>query len=794
MLEMRNVKKTYVVGDIETRALDGISIAFREKEFVAILGASGSGKTTCLNMIGGLDRYDSGDMMIKGKSTKKFKDKEWDAYRNNSIGFVFQSYNLIMHLGIVANVELAMTLSGVSASEKHKRALDALEKVGLKDHLHKKPNQLSGGQMQRVAIARALANDPEILLCDEPTGALDSVTSVQILELIRDLSKDRLVIMVTHNRELAEEYADRIVQFTDGKIVSDNHPHEERPKEDMFDLRKTSMSFLTALKISLNNLMTKKGRTFLTAFASSIGIIGIATILSLSSGFKVQVDDFQRDALSEFPIIVSQNAMEINQDVISANIEQRNNRGINKEGAQTDRVYLYDPAANRILHQNVFTDEYLEYLDGINNSESICSSIGYTNIVSMNMMRKTDKGVISVGFADMMSQMSSGSGSSMSMGSMSSMGLSSYPKMLEPGAESFVEKYYQVLEGEYPKAVTDIVLLVDENNCVDYNILRSMGFETGENGNLLESIAFSDIIGMEMKIIPNNNYFEATEYGVYMPKPDLDAVYEMNGAITIKVCGIVKMKDDFDMGLLGVGFAYCDELAREVVEMNRDSDIVKAQQESKMSVMQPGVELGEEGQAQMVAYLGGSTTPFLIMIYPKDFTSKEKITEYLDTYNESREIEEKVIYTDLASMLSGMTGGIMDAITIVLIAFAAISLVVSLIMISIITYTSVIERTKEIGILKALGARKKDITRVFDAETCILGIFSGVLGVVIAYMLTFPINSIIYSMTELKNVAGLPLVYAVLLVVVSTVLTMLGGHVPARMASKKDAVEALRTE
>ena len=378
MLELKHIKKTYKIGDIETRALDDINVAFREKEFVAILGASGSGKTTCLNIIGGLDRYDSGEMTIKGKKTKDFKDKEWDAYRNNSIGFVFQSYNLITHLSIVANVELSMTLSGVGSVEKRKRAIEVLEKVGLKEHLHKKPNQLSGGQMQRVAIARALVNNPEILLCDEPTGALDTVTSVQIMDIIKNIAKDRLVIMVTHNPELAATYADRTIQFQDGNIISDTHPHEERPKADEFNLKKTSMSFITALKLSYNNIRTKKGRTFLTAFASSIGIIGIAIILSLSTGFQVQIDKFQSDAMSEFPIIISQSAMQVTQE----SLKEANGQSpvSKKEYVTSNEVFLYDPTANTLVHKNVFTDDFMTYLNKID--PKICNSIGYTRLVT----------------------------------------------------------------------------------------------------------------------------------------------------------------------------------------------------------------------------------------------------------------------------------------------------------------------------------------------------------------------------------------------------------------------------
>lgn len=786
MLELKNIKKTYHVGDIETKALDGISVAFREKEFVAILGTSGSGKTTCLNIIGGLDRYDSGEMSIKGKKTSDFKDKDWDAYRNNSVGFVFQSYNLIMHLSIVANVELGMTLSGVSAEEKHRRALEVLEQVGLKDHLHKKPNQLSGGQMQRVAIARALANNPEILLCDEPTGALDTATSIQIMELIKEVAKDRLVVMVTHNPDLADKYADRIIRFQDGKIISDNHPHQERPKPDGFSLKKTSMSFWTALKLSFNNIRTKKGRTFLTSFASSIGIIGIAVILSLSTGFQTQIDEFQSNAMAEFPIVISKSAMEVDMESMKTMQENMKDQIMGTtEYADSDEVYLYDPSESTLMHTNVFTDDFIAYLNQVD--PEICSGIGYTYIVSMNMLRDIDGEITPV------SLQTSGSSQSSMMGNMSngmsSMGLSSYPKQLGSEENDYLSKNYDLLAGDYPKSATDLVLVIDSKNRIDYNILKNLGFDTEEK----ESIDFSAIVGTELKIIANNDYYVKTQMGSFLPNTDYQTMYQAENNITVKISGIVRQKQDVKIGILGNGIAYSDELAQMVIETAKDSDIVKAQKESDKNVIQMN-SMTEEEKEQFVSYLGGDTTPYMIMLYPKDFETKDSILSYLDSYNEGRENDDQIVYTDLAGTMSDMTSGIMDGITIVLIAFAGISLVVSLIMICIITYTSVLERTKEIGILRALGARKKDITRVFDAETCILGVFSGVLGVVISWLLTFPINAILYRMTELSGVAHLQLIHAVILVAISTVLTVLGGHIPAKMASRKDAVEALRSE
>ena len=788
MLELKHIRKTYKIGDIETLALDDISVAFREKEFVAILGASGSGKTTCLNIIGGLDQYDGGEMTIKGKKTKDFKEKDWDAYRNNSIGFVFQSYNLITHLSIVANVELSMTLSGVSSSEKHKRAIDVLERVGLKEHLHKKPNQLSGGQMQRVAIARALVNNPEILLCDEPTGALDTVTSIQIMDLIKEIAKDRLVIMVTHNPELAKSYADRIIQFQDGNIISDTHPHLERPKVDEFHLKKTSMSFFTALKLSYNNIRTKKGRTFLTAFASSIGIIGIAVILSLSTGFQVQINQFQSDAMAEFPIIISQTAANLNaENMISLHDEIEDKMMGTPEYSVSDEVYLYDPSETTIVHTNVFTDEYIDYLNKID--PEICNSIGYTRIAAMNLLRDVNGAITPVSFTNIMSSMNSGTSSMANMTSMQGAGMSSYPKQLKEGDESYLAKNYELLSGSYPESATDLVLVIDPRNRIDFNTLKALGFDVEK----IESIKFNDIVGTKFKIISNDDYYVKTEFGSYLPGQDYTAMFASSKNITVKIVGIVRQKQEVSIGLLGNGIAYSDELSQVVIDNAINSDIVKAQEQSDKNVMTMK-DQDEVSKANFLSYLGGNATPFMVMVYPDNFEDKDAVIAYLDAYNEGKEVDNQIVYTDLAGTMSAMTGGIMDGITFVLIAFAAISLIVSLIMISIITYTSVLERTKEIGILKALGARKKDITRVFDAETCILGIFSGVLGVAIAMLCTIPINAVIFKVSELDNVAQLQPTHAIVLIIISTTLTMLGGHIPAKMASKKDAVEALRSE
>ena len=786
MLELKHIKKTYKIGDIETRALDDINVAFREKEFVAILGPSGSGKTTCLNIIGGLDRYDSGEMTIKGKKTKDFKDKDWDAYRNNSIGFVFQSYNLITHLSIVANVELSMTLSGVPSTEKRKRTIEVLEKVGLKEHLHKKPNQLSGGQMQRVAIARALVNNPEILLCDEPTGALDTVTSVQIMDLIKEIAKDRLVIMVTHNPKLAESYADRTIQFQDGNIVSDTHPHQERPKADEFQLKKTSMSFFTALKLSYNNIRTKKGRTFLTAFASSIGIIGIAIILSLSTGFQTQIDKFQSDAMAEFPILISQSAMQMTEESMKeANSQSAMGK---KEYVTSNEVFLYDPAATSFVHKNVFTDNFVSYINKID--PKICNSVGYTRLVNMNLVRKVHNKVQPVTISSGMSSMASGSAANANaMSSMQGAGLSSYPIQINKGKGTYLEKNYQLVSGNYPTSEKDLVLVVDTRNRINFETFKNLGFNTDN----IKSVKFSDIVGTEFKIVSNNDYYVKSDLGTFLPGTDYEKMYSSEKSITLKISGIVRQSPNSKLGILSPGLAYSDELSQVIIDNAKDSEIVKAQKAVAYNIMTKQ-DMTADAKTAFLSILGGNATPFMVMVYPSSFENKKTVTAYLDAYNKGKAKEDTVIYTDLAKTISGLTGGIMNGITLVLIAFAAISLIVSLIMISIITYTSVLERTKEIGILKALGARKKDITRVFDAETCILGIFSGMLGITIALLCTIPINAIIFKVAELENVAQLQPLHAISLIIISTVLTMLGGHIPARMASKKDAVEALRSE
>ncbi|GAA3015051.1 ATP-binding cassette domain-containing protein [Tetragenococcus solitarius] len=781
MLELKDIKKHYKVGNTVTKALDGVSVAFRQQEFVAILGESGSGKTTLLNVIGGLDQYDSGDMVINGKSTKDFKDKDWDAYRNNSIGFVFQSYNLIGHQGIIDNVELGMTLSGVSKKERRKKAEEALERVGLKEHIHKKPSQLSGGQMQRVAIARALANDPDILLCDEPTGALDSQTSVQIMNLIQEVAKDKLVIMVTHNADLAHKYADRTIRFADGKVIDDSNPHIEGKKKEPFDLKHTKMTFLTALRLSFNNIRTKKGRTFLTAFASSIGIISIAIVLSLSTGFQKQIDQTQSETLAQFPITISRETTDQDPENFE---DQRSDEGTFPEEKEVTAKISDEDRSQRTNH---IDQDFIDYVDNIN--PTLSNNIGYTRLANMNLLREIDGKPKTVQFSNGSEDESQAESMMSMMAAQTGIGVSSFPKQLDDSQGNFLKDNYRLLEGDFPEDTNDVVLVVDENNETNINALNNLGFDL-EDG---DKISFDDIIGTKIKLAYNNAFYEELPTGNFVPKQDLDEVYDNDDNEELTIAGVIRNKESSTMDLLAPGIAYSDALAQKVIDKNKDSEIVKAQKDSDKNVM-TNEEIDGTAKDNLLDALGASEIPYSIMIYPNNFDDKEQILDYLDDYNKGKDKDDQIIYSDLAGTMTDLTGGIMDAITYVLIAFAGISLVTSMIMIGIITYTSVLERTKEIGVLKALGARKKDITRVFDAETAILGVASGTLGVVIAYLATFPINAVLLNLTDLENVAQLNPMHALILVIVSTVLTMIGGHIPARMAAKKDAAIALRAE
>lgn len=778
MLSVKHIKKSYTTGDFTQVALNDVSLNFREKEFVAILGTSGSGKTTFLNVIGGLDQYDSGDLIINGKSTKNFQDVDWDAYRNNSIGFIFQSYNLISHLSIIDNVEMGMTLSGVSSGEKRKRALEVLEKVGLKDHIHKKPNQLSGGQMQRVAIARALANDPDIILADEPTGALDSVTSVQIMDLIKEIAKDKLVIMVTHNPELAETYANRIVQFKDGQVISDSNPLIEEERNNNYQLKKTGMSFWTALKLSFNNIKTKKGRTFLTAFASSIGIIGIALVLSLSNGFDKKIKEFEVESLSSLPITISQTTVEIDADTLKENSMLGSK---DEEDTFPDKKVIYpiESIEDKITHTNNLTEGYVKYIQDLNPND--VSGVTYTRLLNINLLKKQD---------DTATIVKTNSENFMNSS------FASYPESLSNDSNSYLKQNYDLLAGSFPKKMNDILLVVDNKNQISKDILQAFGFNEKA-----KSIDFDQIIGTEFRVVLNNDYYKriGNLFTINGNPNNLIDLWNSDNAIKLNVSGIIRQKEDLDISVLQPGFVYSEDLAKYLLKDASNSDIVKTQKTANYNVL-TGAAFDMKNpddvtsKEMLLASLGGTDIPYIISIYPKDFDAKDKVTNYLDKYNKGKSEKDKIAYTDLASNITESTGGIMDAITAVLIGFSAISLIVSLIMVGIITYISVMERTKEIGVLRALGARKKDITRVFNAETFIIGISSGLLGILIAVILIFPINIIIDHISGLPNVAKLNPIHAILLVVISLILTILGGSIPAKWAAKKDPVEALRTE
>ena len=781
MLQLKEIKKSYKTGDFIQHALKGIDVQFRENEFVAILGPSGSGKTTMLNIIGGLDRYDSGDLIINGKSTKEFKDQDWDAYRNNFIGFVFQSYNLINHISVLENVEMGMTLSGLNSKKRKKKALELLDKVGLKDHAHKKPNQLSGGQMQRVAIARALANNPKIIMADEPTGALDTKTSIQIMNLIKEIAKDRLVIMVTHNPELANNYASRIIEFKDGNLVSDSNPikEDEVIKNDI-KIKRTSMNFLTALNLSFNNIITKWGRTLITAFASSIGIIGIALILSLSNGFDIQIDEFEANTLSSLPIGITPQVANVESSRIESN---KNSKKEDKEkGKYPDIDYMipYDASVNLKTHINKIDKEYIDYIENIDHD--LVSAISYYRMTNINLL------------ADVNGKKQSISSSSLNM--------SALPKNL--GKNTYIKDNYDLLAGKFSENKNEVVLVLDSKNRIDTTLLDALGIDSK-----VKKVSYNELIGKEFKIVKNNDYYINLGNDTYIPNQNYEELYNNENNITIKIVGIIRgkkgnklanimtvMAENMGMNLVS-NIGYEDELISEIVANNENSDIVKSQINNDNNCVFMGgapfenINLTKEMALTM---LGANDLPMMVNIFTKDFDTKNDILNYLDEYNNGKDEENQVIYMDYAANVSDLTSNIMNAVTYVLIAFSAISLIVSSIMIGIITYISVLERTKEIGILRALGARKKDVTRVFNAETFIIGLTSGLLGIIIARLLLIPANAILLELTDLENVARMNPYHALLLIIVSLILTLIGGFIPAIVASKKDPVEALRTE
>lgn len=895
MLELNDIKKDYVSGSTTVSALKGINLRFRDCEFVSILGQSGCGKTTMLNIIGGLDKYTSGDLKINGVSTKNYKDRDWDFYRNNSIGFVFQSYNLIPHQTVLSNVELALTLSGVSKAERKKRAIEALEKVGLGEQIHKKPNQMSGGQMQRVAIARALVNNPDILLADEPTGALDTETSIQIMELLKEISKDRLIIMVTHNPELAKNYSTRIVKLLDGVITDDSDPYtledmeadirakeaakvktSEKKIKKSGKKQKTSMSFFTALSLSFNNLMTKKTRTILTAFAGSIGIIGIAMILSISNGIQLYIDRVQRDTLSSYPITLQAESIDI-----SSMVTSMTGNSDSEEHEDKSKIYSNDIMGDMIntMVKEVKSNNLSEFKKYIENGgsdiKSYVSDIQYSYDVPLNIyMKDTSNGVEQLNPSTMFDSIYGEGATSTSSAMSSGMGMgmfsnsSVWNQLL--GNQQVLDEQYDVLAGHWTENYNEVVLVVDKNNEVDDYTLYSLGLKDPEEvrtlfkkmmvGESYEtkkdiSYTFDEILDTEFKLVmPTDMYKYNDVTGTWddYSKDDKYMTNVVNNGTDIKVCGIIRPNDDAVSTSISSGIGYTAKLTEYIIEEVKNSEIAKAQLADTSVDVFTGVPfdndrnteitmddvnaymatLSPEESAQMQAMTSGMSddqilqlfsaslkarttdatldsnksklgitdldTPSQIDIYATDFDSKEKVQNIIKDYNKLQQDdgkEENVInYTDYVGIMMSSVSTIINAISYVLIAFVAISLIVSSIMIGIITYISVLERTKEIGVLRSIGASKKDVSRIFNAETLIEGFVSGALGIVVTLLLCIPANALIKHLTDISNVAQLPVAGGVILIIISMFLTFIAGLIPAKLAAKKDPVVALRSE
>lgn len=948
MLQLKNIVKEYLTGDTKVQALKGIDITFRDNEFVSILGPSGCGKTTMLNIIGGLDHYTSGDLVINGVSTKEYRNRDWDSYRNHSIGFVFQSYNLIPHQSVLANVELALTLSGVSRKERRERAIEALNKVGLGDQLHKRPNQMSGGQMQRVAIARALVNNPSILLADEPTGALDTQTSVQVMDILKEIAKDKLIIMVTHNPELANEYSTRIVKLLDGKIIDDSRPFNGEEENETAQVQaaqaqdageaateeaganeteeaaatakkvkkqrppKTSMSFLTALSLSLNNLMTKKGRTLLTAFAGSIGIIGIALILSLSNGIQEYIDDVQRDTLSSYPITIQKETMDV-----SVMVETMTGQKEEDDHSDEDAIYSNDVMVELMdtMTQEIKSNDlrsFKKYLDGNKDkfNKDIVSNIQYSYDIPIIVYKETKDKDIKVNPSTLFDTIGSATGMEDQFGSSSGymQGANVWSEMLDN--QKVLDEQYDVIAGRWPKDASEVVLLVDKNNQISDYALYSLGLkDPAELEKLLKSMVtgekvdvdqvkytFDELMDQSFKLILPTDYFKYNdETGLWEDKTE-DEIYMASvvaKALDIKIAGIIRPSEDNKMTNTSGGILYTSALTQYVIKGVNDAQIVKEQKENQdvdvftgipfdadnedadisiesvmafinampaeqkaqyeaaiqgkseeeiIAMFEPLMTgeitmdfinqymamLPEEERAQYEQYMSemseeqivamfskmmaqnttsatydGNLTklgvcdldsPSMINIYATSFEAKDKIADLITEYNEGVDEEQQIEYTDYVKLLMSSITTIINAISYVLIAFVAISLVVSSIMIGIITYISVLERTKEIGILRAIGASKKDVSRVFNAETTIVGFCAGFIGIVVTLLLLLPINAIILHLTDIKNLAKLPVAGGIILILISVVLTLIAGLAPSRVAAKKDPVEALRTE
>lgn len=772
MLQLKDIVKKYNTGGTEVEVLKKVNISFRESEFVSILGASGSGKTTLLNIIGGLDKYSSGDMLLMGRSTKEFTDRDWDSYRNGSIGFVFQSYNLIGHLSVIENVKLALSISGESNKENDLKAKKALEDVGLGDHLHKKPNQLSGGQMQRVAIARALVTDPKIILADEPTGALDSKTSVQIMELIKEISKEKLVIMVTHNPELARKYSDRIVSVKDGEIIEDTKPYIEQEGNNDYELKKTAMAFSSAIKSSFKNLLTKKFRSLMTVVASSIGIISIGLVLAISSGMDKYIQTMQNENLSSMPITISSNQ-------INFGIGEDNNTS---DSSEENLV----PKSRRDVHKNLYSEDalgngetFIKYIQ--ENAKDYYSAIDFAKGYQIKALTKNTKGDIVDVKTD--SQDNSRGNTIFSV---------------LPEDKSLIMNQFEIVKSldqsfEYPKG-NEVVLFTAKNNEIDKNVLKALGYS--EN----DKVKYEDILGKEFSIVDNNNYYTKVE-NRFVPAAVDEKMY--NAGTKVKIVAIAKAKDSFTVPQFTLG--YTKELQDSLLSKEASSEIVKEQEKDKSKNILTNTKMDNAVATEVLSGLGANTEPSSILIYPKTFNDRDKIANTISEYN--KKVAEKygagtedynkysITYSDMAKQMTSIMSQMIDTITLILTAFAGISLIVSSIMIGILTYVSVVERTKEIGILRAIGARKKDITRIFIAEAGLIGFISGAVGVIVSSGLALPISKTIAKALKIDNFsAGLDIKSAVGLILLSVILTLIASVIPSRMAAKKDPVEALRTE
>ena len=773
MLELKNIVKKYNTGGSEVEVLKSVNIHFRENEFVSILGASGSGKTTLLNIIGGLDKYTSGDMALMGRSTKEFKDRDWDSYRNGTIGFVFQSYNLISHLSVIENVKLALSISGHSNAENDEKAKKVLEDVGLAEHLYKKPNQLSGGQMQRVAIARALVTDPKIILADEPTGALDSKTSVQIMELIKEISKTKLVIMVTHNPELAKEYSDRIVRVKDGEIQEDTNPYVAKEvTDDGFVLKKTAMVFSSAIKSSFKNLLTKKFRTLMTVVASSIGIISIGLVLAISSGMDKYIQTMQNENLSSMPIMISANQINFGLSVDDDNSE--------KDSNGSELV----PKSRRDVHRNLYSvdslgngETFISYIQ--NNAKDYYSAIDFAEGYKLQALTKNTKGDVVAAKQEQTS-------------------LNDNIFGVLPEDKNLIMNQYEVVKSskenfEYPSD-NEVVLFTAKNNEIDKATIKALGFD--EN----TKVKYEDVIGKEFSVIDNNNYYRKIGDG-FVPR-DVDTKMYDSGT-KVKVVAILKAKDSFTRPQMTIG--YTRVLQRAMIEKEAKSDIVVAQQKDKTRNIITNQKMDSDTAEQILATLGAKTAPSTINIYPKSFNDRDKIAEVINDFN--KKVADKygpdssdyhkysITYADLAKQMTTIMSQMINTISLILSAFAGISLIVSSIMIGILTYVSVVERTKEIGILRAIGARKKDITRIFIAEAGLIGFISGAVGVGVTMLLSVPISGSIAKALKVEAfTASLNAQSSIGLILLSLILTLIASIIPSRIAAKKDPVEALRTE